>query len=150
MKKSIITGILFLAVVAISAQEKGHKNTKPIKNTKGTNSSVIVEKEIKTTTPVSIRPTGSNSTNRATQSTTVTNRPEATVEKGKGKVITNRATQSTNNTMRPEKPAILKEKEDKPTLNRAAQSTVVTDKPEKVKEEKPRKEKPSKKERKEK
>ena len=72
MKKTIITGILFLAIVSISAQEKGTKNTKPIKYTKGTNTSVVVEKEIKTekTTPVNIRPTSSNSTNRAAVNST--------------------------------------------------------------------------------
>ena len=97
MKKTIITGILFLAIVSISAQEKGTKNTKPIKYTKGTNSSVIVEKEVKTekTTPISIRPTSSNSTNRAAQTTIQTNRPE--------KVNTNRAAQTTVQTNRPEK-----------------------------------------------
>ena len=119
MKKTIITGILFLAIVSISAQEKGTKNTKPIKYTKGTNSSVIVEKEVKTekTTPVSIRPTSSNSTNRAAQTTIQTNRPE------KVKVNTNRAAQNSNETMRPEKV----------NTNRAAQTTVETNRPEKVK-----------------
>ena len=163
--------MLFLAIVSISAQEKGTKNTKPIKYTKGTNSSVIVEKEVKTekTTPVSIRPTNSNSTNRAAVNSTNsrevnTMRPEKvkvntnraaqnsneTMRPEKVKVNTNRAAQTTVETNRPEKPVIIKEKEEKTNLNRAAQSEVITDKPEKVKEEKPRKEKPSKKERKEK
>ena len=117
MKKTIITGILFLAIVSISAQEKGTKNTKPIKYTKGTNSSVIVEKEVKTEkpTPISIRPTSSNSTNRAAQTTIQTNRPE--------KVNTNRAAQTTVQTNRPEKV----------NTNRAAQTTVETNRPEKVK-----------------
>ena len=77
MKKTIITGILFLAIVSISAQEKGTKNTKPIKYTKGTNSSVIVEKEVKTekTTIQTNRPEKVN-TNRAAQTTVQTNRPE--------------------------------------------------------------------------
>ena len=126
MKKSIITGMLFLAIVSISAQEKGTKNTKPIKYTKGTNSSVIVEKEVKTekTTPVSIRPTNSNSTNRAAVNST-NSREVNTMRPEKVKVNTNRAAQNSNETMRPEKVKV--------NTNRAAQTTVETNRPEKVK-----------------
>ena len=126
MKKSIITGMLFLAIVSISAQEKGTKNTKPIKYTKGTNSSVIVEKEVKTekTTPVSIRPTSSNSTNRAAVNST-NSREVNTMRPEKVKVNTNRAAQNSNETMRPEKVKV--------NTNRAAQTSVETNRPEKVK-----------------
>ena len=34
MKKSIILGCLFLTAISFSAQEKGSKNNKPVKNTK--------------------------------------------------------------------------------------------------------------------
>jgi len=115
-----------LAIVSISAQEKGTKNTKPIKYTKGTNSSVIVEKEVKTekTTPVNIRPTSSNSTNRA--SVNSTNSKEVnTMRPEKPSVNTNKAAQNYNNTMRPEKPSV--------NTNRAAQTNVETNRPEKVK-----------------
>jgi len=126
MKKTIITGILFLAIVSISAQEKGTKNTKPIKYTKGTNSSVIVEKEVKTekTTPVSIRPTSSNSTNRAAVNST-NSKEVNTMRPEKVKVNTNRAAQNSKETMRPEKVKV--------NTNRAAQTSVETNKPEKVK-----------------
>jgi hypothetical protein len=126
MKKSIITGILFLAIVSISAQEKGTKNTKPIKYTKGTNSSVIVEKEVKTekTTPVSIRPTSSNSTNRAAVNST-NSKEVNTMRPEKVKVNTNRAAQNSKETMRPEKVKV--------NTNRAAQTSVETNRPEKVK-----------------
>ncbi len=126
MKKTIITGILFLAIVSISAQEKGTKNTKPIKYTKGTNSSVIVEKEVKTekTTPVSIRPTSSNSTNRAAVNST-NSKEVNTMRPEKVKVNTNRAAQNSKETMRPEKVKV--------NTNRAAQTSVETNRPEKVK-----------------
>ena len=118
--------MLFLAIVSISAQEKGTKNTKPIKYTKGTNSSVIVEKEVKTekTTPVSIRPTNSNSTNRAAVNST-NSREVNTMRPEKVKVNTNRAAQNSNETMRPEKVKV--------NTNRAAQTSVETNRPEKVK-----------------
>ena len=126
MKKTIITGILFLAIVSISAQEKGTKNTKPIKYTKGTNTSVIVEKEVKTekTTPVSIRPTNSNSANRAAVNST-NSKEVNTMRPEKVKINTNRAAQNSNETMRPEKVKV--------NTNRAAQTSVETNRPEKVK-----------------
>ena len=115
-----------MAIVSISAQEKGTKNTKPIKYTKGTNTSVIVEKEVKTekTTPVSIRPTSSNSTNRAAVNST-NSREVNTMRPEKVKVNTNRAAQNSNETMRPEKVKV--------NTNRAAQTSVETNRPEKVK-----------------
>ncbi len=66
MKKSIITGILFLVAVSFSAQEKGHKNTRPIKDTKVIVNPIkptVFNKEEKTTKVV-VTPVNSNSTNR--------------------------------------------------------------------------------------
>jgi len=109
MKKVIITGLMLFTFAAAMAQEKGTKNIKPIKNTKGTNTSVVV-KETKKTTPVSIRSTNSNSTNRAAQTTVETNRPE--------KVNNNRAAQTSVETNRPEKVKVNERtstKEEKPS-----------------------------------
>lgn len=94
MKKSIITGILFLVAVSFSAQEKGTKNTKPIKDTKvevvNPIKPEVFNKEEKTTKVV-IVPTNSNSTNRSAQTTNNTNKPEKPI------IVNNRAA----NTPRP-------------------------------------------------
>ena len=95
MKKSIILGCLFLVAVSFSAQEKGTKNTKPIKDTKvevvNPIKPEVFNKEEKTTTKVVIVPTNSNSTNRSSQTTNNTNKPEKPV------IVNNRAA----NTPRP-------------------------------------------------
>lgn len=108
MKKSIITGILFLVAVSFSAQEKGTKNTKPIKDTKVIVNPIkpsVFNKEEKTTKVV-VTPVNSNSTNRAASSSVNTNKPEkVNVErKEKGKVANNRAASAPKPTgLNPEK-----------------------------------------------
>ena len=96
MKKSIITGILFLVAVSFSAQEKGHKNTKPIKDTKVVVNPIkpeVFNKEEKTTKVV-VTPVNSNSTNRAASSSVNTNRPEKVKGERKEKVTVNNRTAS--------------------------------------------------------
>ena len=102
MKKSIILGCLFLAAVSFSAQEKGTKNTKPIKDTKAEVVNPInpevFNKEEKTPTKVVIVPTNSNSTNRSAQTTNNTNKPEKPV------IVNNRAANAPKPTgLNPEK-----------------------------------------------
>lgn len=91
MKKPIITGILFLVAVSFSAQEKGHKNTKPIKDTKVVVNPIkpeVFNKEEKTTKVV-VTPVNSNSTSRAASSSVNTNRPEKVKGERKEKVTVN-------------------------------------------------------------
>ena len=88
MKKSIITGILFLVAVSFSAQEKGTKNTKPIKDTK-------VEV---------VNPIKPEVFNKESNMVVV---PVADVKYQTSKT---RTTANTNNTNRPEKPVIVNNK----------------------------------------
>ena len=121
MKKSIITGILFLVAVSFSAQEKGTKNTKPIKDTKVVVNPIkpsVFNKEEKTTKVV-VSPVNSNSTNRAASSVN-TNRPEVVKGERKDnvKVVNNRAANAPKPTgLNPEK---VKEvtKEKKPRVKK--------------------------------
>ena len=160
MKKSIILGCLFLAAVSFSAQEKGQKNTTPIKNTKGTVVNpikpAVFNKEAKPAPVVKVTPVAEvkyqTSKTRTTSTKVNTNRPE--------KVTNNRAASSSVNTNRPEKATnnratsskVNTSKEEKATNNRAASSKVNTSKEEKevIVEEstKTKEEKPSKKEKK--
>ena len=119
MKKSIITGILFLVAVSFSAQEKGHKNTKPIKDTKVVVNPIkpeVFNKEEKTTKVV-VTPVNSNSTNRAASSSVNTNRPEKVKGERKDnvKVVNNRAANAPKPTgLNPEKvKEITKERKPK-------------------------------------
>jgi len=122
MKKSIITGILFLVAVSFSAQEKGHKNTRPIKDTKVVVNPIkptVFNKEEKTTKVV-ITPLNSNSTNRAASSSVNTNKPEKVKgeRKNNEKVVNNRAASAPKPTgLNPEK---VKEvtKERKPKVKK--------------------------------
>jgi len=122
MKKSIITGILFLVAVSFSAQEKGHKNTRPIKDTKVVVNPIkpsVFNKEEKTTKVV-ITPLNSNSTNRAASSSVNTNKPEKVKGERKDnvKVVNNRAASAPKPTgLNPEK---VKEvtKERKPKVKK--------------------------------
>lgn len=122
MKKSIITGILFLVAVSFSAQEKGHKNTKPIKDTKVVVNPIkpsVFNKEDKTTKVV-VSPVNSNSTNRAASSSVNTNRPEVVKGERKDnvKVVNHRAASAPKPTgLNPEK---VKEvtKERKPKVKK--------------------------------
>ena len=122
MKKSIITGILFLVAVSFSAQEKGHKNTRPIKDTKVVVNPIkpeVFNKEEKTTKVV-VTPVNSNSTNRAASSSVNTNRPEKVKGERKDnvKVVNNRAANAPKPTgLNPEK---VKEitKERKPRVKK--------------------------------
>ena len=118
MKKSIITGILFLVAVSFSAQEKGTKNTKPIKDTKVVVNPIkpsVFNKEEKTTKVV-VTPVNSNSTNRAASSGN-TNRPEVVKGERKDnvKVVNNRAANAPKPTgLNPEKvKEITKERKPK-------------------------------------
>ena len=143
MKKSIILGCLFLAAVSFSAQEKGQKNTTPIKNTKGTIVNpikpAVFNKEVKPTPVVKVTPVAEvkyqTSKTRTTSTKVNTNRPE--------KVTNNRAASSSVNTS----------KAEKATNNRAASQSVINNmnvEKEVIVEEstKTKKEKPSRKERK--
>ena len=118
MKKSIITGILFLVAVSFSAQEKGHKNTKPIKDTKVIVNPIkpsVFNKEEKTTKVV-VTPVNSNSTNRAASSSVNTNKPEKVKGERKEKVtVNNRAASAPKPTgLNPEKvKEITKERKPK-------------------------------------
>ena len=85
MKKSIILGCLFLAAVSFSAQEKGTKNTKPIKDTK-------VEV---------VNPIKPEVFNKESNMVVV---PVADVKYQTSKT---RTTRTSNNTNRPEKPIIV-------------------------------------------
>lgn len=122
MKKSIITGILFLVAVSFSAQEKGQKNTKPIKDTKVIVNPIkptVFNKEEKTTKVV-VTPVNSNSTNRAASSSVNTNKPEKVKgeRKNNEKVANNRAASAPKPTgLNPEK---VKEvtKERKPKVKK--------------------------------
>ena len=146
MKKSIILGCLFLAAVSFSAQEKGQKNTTPIKNTKGTIVNpikpAVFNKEAKPAPVVKVTPVAEvkyqTSKTRTTSTKVNTNRPE--------KVTNNRAASSSVNTS----------KAEKSTNNRAASQSVINtmnvekevivEESTKIKKEKPsRKEKKSKK-----
>lgn len=109
MKKSIITGIMFLAAVSFSAQEKGHKNTKPIKDTK-----------------VIVNPIKPSVFNKESNMVVV---PVADVEYQTSK------TRITNNTNRPEKVKGERKNNEKVVNNRAASAPKPTGlNPEKVKE----------------
>tara|TARA_B110000285_G_scaffold9709_1_gene9754 strand:+ start:137 stop:577 length:441 start_codon:yes stop_codon:yes gene_type:complete len=143
MKKSIILGCLFLAAVSFSAQEKGQKNTTPIKNTKGTIVNpikpAVFNKEAKPAPVVKVTPVAEvkyqTSKTRTTSTKVNTNRPE--------KVTNNRAASSSVNTS----------KAEKATNNRAASQSVINTmnvEKEVIVEEstKTKKEKPSRKERK--
>ena len=143
MKKSIILGCLFLASVSFSAQEKGQKNTTPIKNTKGTIVNpikpAVFNKEAKPAPVVKVTPVAEvkyqTSKTRTTSTKVNTNRPE--------KVTNNRAASSSVNTS----------KAEKSTNNRAASQSVINTmnvEKEVIVEEstKTKKEKPSRKERK--
>tara|TARA_R110000803_G_C11898503_1_gene311812 strand:+ start:380 stop:820 length:441 start_codon:yes stop_codon:yes gene_type:complete len=143
MKKSIILGCLFLAAVSFSAQEKGQKNTTPIKNTKGTIVNpikpAVFNKEAKPAPVVKVTPVAEvkyqTSKTRTTSTKVNTNRPE--------KVTNNRAASSSVNTS----------KAEKSTNNRAASQSVINTmnvEKEVIVEEstKTKKEKPSRKERK--
>ena len=123
MKKSIITGILFLVAVSFSAQEKGTKNTKPIKDTKveivNPIKPEVFNKEEKTTKVV-VTPVNSNSTNRAASSSVNTTKPEKVKgeRKNNEKVVNNRAASAPKPTgLNPEK---VKEvtKERKPKVKK--------------------------------
>ena len=78
MKKSIILGCLFLAAVSFSAQEKGQKNTTPIKNTKGTVVNpikpAVFNKEVKPSPVVKVTPVSPKT--KTTSTKVNTNRPE--------------------------------------------------------------------------
>ena len=105
MKKSIILGCLFLAAVSFSTQEKGTKNTKPIKDTKA---------EV-------VNPIKPEVFNKESNMVVV---PIADVKYQTSKTKT---TKTTNNTNKPEKPVIVN--------NRAANAPKPTGlNPEKVKE----------------
>ena len=142
MKKSIILGCLFLAAVSFSAQEKGTKNTKPIKDTKVVVNPIkptVFNKEVKPSPVVKVTPVAEvkyqTSKTRTTSTKVNTNRPE--------KVTNNRAASSSVNTS----------KAEKATNNRAASQSVINTmnaEKEVIVEEstKTKKEKPSRKERK--
>ena len=142
MKKSIITGMLFLVAVSFSAQEKGTKNTKPIKDTKVVVNPIkptVFNKETKPTPIVKVTPVAEvkfqTSKTRTTSTNVNTSRPE--------KVTNNKAASSNVNTS----------KEEKTVNNRAASQSVINTmnaEKEVIVEEstKTKKEKPSRKERK--
>ncbi len=109
MKKSIITGIMFLVAVSFSAQEKGHKNTKPIKDTK-----------------VIVNPIKPSVFNKESNMVVV---PVADVKYQTSK------TRITNNTNKPEKVKGERKNNEKVVNNRAASAPKPTGlNPEKVKE----------------
>ena len=128
---------MLFSFAALVAQEKGEKNTKPIKYNKETNNNEVKPNKF---TKVIITPTSSNNSNRASQSQNDQLRPEKPVKEER--VINNRASQSQNDQLRPEKP--VREKEERVINNRASQSQNDQLRPEKVKEKRPRKEKPRK------
>ena len=118
MKKTIILGCLFLAFVSISAQEKGQKNTTPIKDTKiNTEVSNKQEKTIKVVVVPVSDVNYQTSTKSAIQSTSKFNslKPEKTV-------VNNKTTLVSNNTLKPEKPMVTEKSKKKKTLKKEKNS----------------------------
>jgi hypothetical protein len=117
MKKSIITIGLFLIAISFSAQEKGHKNTTPIKDTKVVvnpiKPNVFNQKNNMVVVPVA-NVKYQTSTTRATSST---NRPEQVKGERKDnvKVVNNRSKNAPKPTgLNPEKvKEVTKERNDK-------------------------------------
>tara|TARA_B110000305_G_C18953080_1_gene409258 strand:- start:91 stop:531 length:441 start_codon:yes stop_codon:yes gene_type:complete len=146
MKKSIILGCLFLAAVSFSAQEKGQKNTTPIKNTKGTIVNpikpAVFNKEAKPAPVVKVTPVAEvkyqTSKTRTTSTKVNTNRPE--------KVTNNRAASSSVNTSKAEKATNNRAASQSVINTMNAEKEVIVEESTKIKKEKPsRKEKKSKK-----
>ena len=146
MKKSIILGCLFLAAVSFSAQEKGQKNTTPIKNTKGTIVNpikpAVFNKEAKPAPVVKVTPVAEvkyqTSKTRTTSTKVNTNRPE--------KVTNNRAASSSVNTSKAEKSTNNRAASQSVINTMNAEKEVIVEESTKIKKEKPsRKEKKSKK-----
>jgi len=119
MKKTIILGCLFLAFVSISAQEKGQKNTTPIKDTKiNTEVSNKQEKTIKVVVVPVSDVNYQTSTKSAIQATSKFNslKPEKTV------VNSNKTTLVSNNTLKPEKPVDTEKSKKEKTLKKEKNS----------------------------
>ena len=102
MKKSIILGCLFLAAVSFSAQEKGTKNTKPIKDTKVEVVNPIKPEVFNKESNMVVVPVADvkyqTSKARTTRTSNNTNKPEKTV------IVNNRAANAPKPTgLNPEK-----------------------------------------------